>query len=179
MPLGTSMSPPENSQSGIEVPMRYAAFAGLIAIAALSAPPLAAQNGPCTVSSGPAIHVVINGLKHRKGTVRIRLFGGDPKTYFDKRYALQRVEFATPDSGSVEYCIMVPRPGTYAVDIRHDTNGNGKSDTADGAGVSGNPNVSMLDVIFKKKPPATKVQINVGNGSTSTTIVVKYFSGSK
>lgn len=159
--------------------MRYVAFAGLIAIAALSAPSLAAQNGPCTVSSGPAIHVKITGLTSRKGTVRIRLFGGDPKTYFDKKYALQRVEFATPDSGSVEYCVKAPRPGIYAVDVRHDTNGNGKSDKADGAGVSGNPNVSMLDVIFKKKPPATKVQINVGNVSTSTTIAVKYFSGSK
>ena len=159
--------------------MRYVAFAGLIAIAALSATPLAAQNGACTASSGPAIHVVITGLKNRKGTVRIRLFGGDPKTYFDKRYALQRVEFATPDSGSVEYCITVPRPGTYAVDIRHDTNGNGKSDTADGAGVSGNPNVSMLDVIFKKKPPATRVQIRVGNESTNTNISVKYFTVKK
>ncbi len=156
--------------------MRNSAIAALVAIAALSATPLAAQNGACTASSGPAIHVVITGLKHRKGTVRVRLFGGDPKTYFDKRFALQRVEFATPDSGSVEYCIMVPRPGIYAVDVRHDTNGNGKSDTADGAGVSGNPNISMLDVIFKKKPPAIKVQIKVGDESTSTNIAMKYFT---
>ncbi|MFD1765305.1 DUF2141 domain-containing protein [Sphingorhabdus buctiana] len=159
--------------------MRNSAIAALVAIAALSATPLAAQNGACSASSGPAIHVVITGLKHRKGTVRLRLFSGDPKTYFDKRFALQRVEFATPDSGSVEYCIMVPRPGIYAVDVRHDTNGNGKSDTADGAGVSGNPKVSALDVVLKKKPRAEKVQIKVGDRAASATIAVQYFSGSK
>lgn len=160
-------------------PMRNIIIVGAAMMAALSTTAAGAQNGACTANSGPAIHVKITGLTSRKGTVRIRLFGGDPKTYFDKKYALQRVEFATPDSGSVEYCVKAPRPGIYAVDVRHDTNGNGKSDKADGAGVSGNPNVSMLDVIFKKKPPAKKVQVKVENESTAVTIVVKYFTGSK
>lgn len=157
--------------------MRLLFYAGAAAIAAAPFAPISAQNGACSANAGSAIHVKITGLKHRKGTVRIRLFGGDPKTYFDKRHALQRVEFATPDSGSIEYCIKAPRAGAYAVDVRHDTNGNGKSDQADGAGVSGNPNVSKLDVILKKKPPAKKVQIAVSDRTTTANIVVKYFSG--
>lgn len=156
--------------------MRVIFFTAAVALAALPTTSLVAQSGPCSANSGPSIHVKIIGLKNRKGNVRIRLFGGDPKTYFDKRHALQRVEFATPDNGSVEYCIKAPRAGIYAVDVRHDTNGNGKSDKADGAGVSGNPNVSKLDIILKKKPPAKKVQIKVGDQKTSTTIVVKYIS---
>jgi uncharacterized protein (DUF2141 family) len=140
---------------------------------------LGAQNGPCPANSGPSILVKVNGLKHRSGTVRIRLFGGDPKTYFDKRYALERVEFAVPKTGDIERCIAVPRAGTYAVDVRHDANSNGKSDRSDGAGASGNPDVSLLDVIFKKKPPVSKVQINVGRGVTVANIIVKYLSGGK
>jgi uncharacterized protein (DUF2141 family) len=141
--------------------------------------PLGAQNGPCPANAGPSILVKIASLKHRAGTIRIRVFGGDPKTYFDKRYALERIEFAVPKSGNIEQCIAVPRAGTYAVDVRHDANSNGKSDRADGAGASGNPDVSLLDVIFKKKPPVSKVQINVGRGVTVATIIVKYLSGGK
>jgi uncharacterized protein (DUF2141 family) len=140
---------------------------------------LGAQNRPCSADAGPSVLVKVVGLKNRAGNVRIRLFGGDPKTYFDKRYTLERIEFAVPKSGDVEQCIAVPRAGTYAVDVRHDTNGNGKSDRADGAGASGNPEVSLLDVIFKKKPPVSKVQIDVGRGSTVATIIVKYLSGGK
>lgn len=141
--------------------------------------PLRAQNGACSANAGPSINVKITGLKNRTGKLRIRLFGGSPKSYFDKRYALQRIEFSVPKSGSIEHCIAVSKAGTYAVDVRHDVNSNGKSDKADGAGASGNPDVSLMDIIFKKKPPAAKVQIKVGGGSTVTTIIVRYFSGGK
>jgi uncharacterized protein (DUF2141 family) len=140
---------------------------------------LGAQNGPCPANAGPSILVKVGGLKDRAGTVRIRVFGGDPKTYFDKRYALERIEFAVPRTGDIERCIAVPHVGTYAVDVRHDVNSNGKSDRSDGAGASGNPDVSLLDVIFKKKPPTGKVQVSVGRGVTITTIIVKYLSGGK
>lgn len=157
--------------------MRIFSIAGLIVIGLCISRPVAAQSGPCSSTTGPSILVKIAGLKHRSGTVRIRLFGGDPKTYFDKRYALKRIEFAIPKIGDVEQCIAVTRTGAYAVDVRHDANNNGKSDRADGAGASGNPDVSLLDVIFKKKPPAGRVQIKVDRGTTVATIIVKYLSG--
>jgi uncharacterized protein (DUF2141 family) len=141
--------------------------------------PVSAQNGPCSFNAGPAIFVKVVGLKHRSGTVRIRLFGGNPSTYFDKRYALKRIEFAPPKSGDIEYCMPIPRPGVYVVDVRHDANGSGKTDKADGAGVSGNPDVSLLDVVLKKKPSARKVHIAVGGTVSVTTIIVKYLSGGK
>jgi uncharacterized protein (DUF2141 family) len=159
--------------------MRMFFIAGLVAASLCIIEPIAAQSGPCSTTTAPSILVKIVGLKHRAGTVRIRLFGGDPKTYFDKRFALERIEFTVPKSGDIERCIAVPRAGMYAVDVRHDTNSNGKSDRSDGAGASGNPDVSLLDVIFKKKPPVSKVQINVGRGVTVVTIIVKYLSGGK
>ncbi|WP_333567319.1 DUF2141 domain-containing protein [Sphingorhabdus sp.] len=157
--------------------IRFAIIVASIAVGGLSSTPINAQNGPCAANIGPAILVKVVGLKHRLGTVRIRLFGGNPSTYFDKRYALKRVEFVPPKIGNVEYCVPVPRAGTYVVDVRHDANGSGKSDRADGAGASGNPDVSLLDVVLKRKPSASKVQIAVGSGTTVTTIVVKYLSG--
>lgn len=159
--------------------MKMLFVSGLVVTGLLFSEPVRAQIGPCSVIAGPSILVKVVGLKNRAGTVRIRLFGGDPKTYFDKRYALERIEFAAPKTGDVERCVAVPRVGTYAVDVRHDANSNGKSDRSDGAGASGNPDVSLLDVIFKKKPPVNKVQINVGRGSTVATIIIKYLSGGR
>ena len=159
--------------------VRFAIIVASILLGGLSSAPVTAQNGACAANAGPAISVKVVGLKHRSGTVRIRLFGGNPSTYFDKRYALKRIVFAPPQNGNVEYCVPVPRAGTYVVDVRHDANGSGKSDRADGAGVSGNPEVSLLDVVLKKKPPPSKVQIEVGSATTVTTIVVKYLSGGK
>ncbi len=152
---------------------------GSIVTGLLIGGPLHAQNGPCSTTAGPSILVKVVGLKNRAGAVRIRLFGGDPKTYFDKRHALQRIEFDVPKSGEIERCIATPRAGPYAIDVRHDANSNGKSDRADGAGASGNPDVSLLDVIFKRRPPTSIVQINVGRGVTVVTIIVKYLSGGK
>lgn len=159
--------------------MRILYIAGLATMALSVHPALLAQNGPCSSIAGPSVLVKVVGLKNRTGTVRIRLFGGDPKTYFDKKYALKRIEFDAPNSGTIERCIAVAKAGTYAIDVRHDTNSNGKSDKADGAGVSGNPEVSLLDIMLKKKPPARKVQINVSGGATAVSIIVKYLSGGK
>ena len=150
-----------------------------IATILLAHGPVRGQSGPCATIAGPSILVKVTGLKNRSGKVRIRLFGGDPKTYFDKKHALKRIEFVTPKSGGIEQCIAVPRSGSYAVDVRHDANNDGKTDRSDGAGASGNPDVSLQDVIFKKKPPVKKVQIGVGSGTTVATIIVKYLSGGK
>jgi uncharacterized protein (DUF2141 family) len=163
----------------MEIMMRFLYIAGLATLALLIHPALSAQNGLCSSIAGPSVLVKVVGLKNRAGTVRIRVFGGDPKTYFDKKHALKRIEFDAPNSGTVERCIAVAKAGTYAIDVRHDTNGNGKSDKADGAGVSGNPEVSLLDIMLKKKPPARKVQVNVSGSATSVSIIVKYLSGGK
>lgn len=131
----------------------------------------------CVAGTGPAILVRVEGLKDRVGPVRVRTFGGDPSTYFNKKKALKRLELAAPASGPVEICMAVPGPGTYAVDVRHDVNRDGKTNKTDGAGASGNPNISMFDVIFGRKPAASKVAIEVGTTVVAVNIRVKYFQG--
>lgn len=131
----------------------------------------------CAPGGGPAMLVSVNGLRDRGGAVRVRSFGGSPSTYFNKKRALQRTEIPTPASGPVRICMPVPAQGWYAVDVRHDTNGNGDTDRADGGGASGNPQLSLLDVIFGRKPPAEKVRVWVGAGVTPVPVTVMYLRG--
>ena len=158
---------------------------GLGAVSLVLAPMVPAQAailgpdaGRCASGSGPAVLVKIFGLKARAGTVRARTYAGNqPKTWFNKKTMLKRTQVPVPGSGPVEICMPVPHPGTYVVDIRHDINGNGDSDRADGAGASGNPSISLFDFMLGMKPPASKVVFNVGSGVTSIGITVKYLQG--
>jgi uncharacterized protein (DUF2141 family) len=134
--------------------------------------------GDCARGAGkPAMLVRVEGLKTRTGILRVQSYGGDPARYFDKGSYLERVEVAVPHSGAVEVCMPVTRSGSYAVSVRHDANGNGKSDrSSDGGGFSGNPNISLLDVVFKRKPSTTQVQVRV-NGVTTVPVRLNYMQG--
>jgi len=151
------------------------AAAALVLPLPSSAAVLGPAAGVCTSGRGPAVLVRLTGLKNRAGTVRARLFpGGNRASWFNKKAHIGRVEAATPDNGPVELCVPVPRPGAYVVDIRHDINNNSDTDRSDGGGASGNPKISMLDIVFGRKPPAQQVVFNVGNGVTPITIAVSY-----
>ncbi len=128
-------------------------------------------------AAGPAMLVTVTGLKDRRGAVRVRSFGGPASNYFSKKRALQRIEIPAPTSGPVRVCMPVPTPGWYAVDVRHDTNGNGDTDRADGGGASGNPKITLIDVLFGRKPPATDVRVWVGSGVTNVPVSIMYLRG--
>lgn len=128
----------------------------------------------CASGNAPAILVNVVGLKSRSGTLRVRTFGGAPSTWFEKKGWLTRVEVPTPSSGPIRFCMPVAAPGTYAVDLRHDVTGNGRTDRTDGGGASGNPKVTLLDFILGRKPSPKVTAVHVGNGVTETTVTVMY-----
>jgi hypothetical protein len=153
-------------------------------LAALSTTPNVASKpiGPdaaqCVAgSTRPAMLVVVEGFKARTGTVRVRTFGGSPSTYFDKKTKLLRTEVPTPREGRVAICMPVDRPGIYAVDVRHDLNGNNKTDRSDGGGASGNPHVTLFDMLFSRKPDPKTVQVRVGAGTTVGPVTLTYLQG--
>lgn len=123
--------------------------------------------------SGVLVNIV--GIKARTGTVRVNLYANNPSTYLEKGKYLRRVEVAVPKSGNVSVCLPA-RPGTYAVSVRHDRNGNGKGDMSDGGGFSGNPSMSLMDFALKRKPPLSKTVFKVGDTTASITIALKYAS---
>jgi uncharacterized protein (DUF2141 family) len=136
---------------------------------------LGPDSARCANGAGPAVLVRVTGLKSRSGTVRARTFlAAKPATWFDKKQALSRTQVAVPGSGPIEICMPVPRPGSYVVDIRHDANGNDSTDRSDGAGASGNPDISLFSFLIGKKPPASKVAFQVNDGVTPILIQVKY-----
>lgn len=158
-----------------------AALAATLTGAAASAQGGATILGPyaarCTAGDSPAILVSIVGLKSRTGKLRVRTFGGASSTWFDKKTWLTRVEAPTPASGPVRFCLPVAAPGTYAVDMRHDVNGNGDTDRTDGGGASGDPHVSLLDFLFGRKPSPKITAVRVGKGVTEITVTAMYLSG--
>ena len=164
------------------VKMRFALCAALAAflmpVSGAMAAPLGPDGPRCASGDGPAVLVKVTGLKNRAGKVRVRSFNGAiPSHWFNKKHAMKRIEVDIPSAGPVELCVAVPKAGPYVLDLRHDTNGNGDSDRADGVGATGNPTISMFDVMFGKKPPAAKVVMQVGAGVTTVTLTMKYLQG--
>ena len=147
---------------------------------ALASPAGAAMLGPhaaeCAAAGRPAMLVRVTGLKSRTGVIRVQSYGGDPAQFFDKGSYLERVEVPTPAVGPVEICMPVPRAGTYAISVRHDVDGQGNGGTRNGGGMSGNPNISLMDVLFKRKPSPAQVGVAV-TGRTIVTVVMNYMQG--
>jgi uncharacterized protein (DUF2141 family) len=152
----------------------------LCAIAALPAAGHAAPAGPFAEAcegANAAMLVHVTGFKARTGMLRVQSYGGDPDHYFDKGTYLKRIDLRVPAAGPLDVCVPVPGPGRYAVSVRHDLNGSGKTDRSDGGGMSGNPHLSLFDLMFKRKPAPDEVAVGVGNGVKMVPIVLNYISG--
>jgi uncharacterized protein (DUF2141 family) len=158
-----------------------ALLALVMALSGAAGPASADVLGPhapmCANGIGPAMLIHIGGLKNRLGNIRVRTFGTNPADYFEKPKVTDVVEIPIPASGPVEICLRAATPGKYAVEVRHDINGNNKTDLSDGGGASGNPNVSIWSIIFKRKPAAEKVGVSAGQGVTPVPIIMKYVQG--
>lgn len=155
----------------------------LMVTALLASPETAAANvlGPhaarCGAGATSAVLVEVTGLKVRRGSLRVQSYGGNPGKYFDKGAWLERIDVPVPATGGVSICVPVPKPGVYAISVRHDLNGNHKSDMSDGGGMSGNPEISLMDLIMKSKPSPKDVAFNVGQGTRVITVVMNYVQG--
>jgi uncharacterized protein (DUF2141 family) len=136
-----------------------------VAGVALAANPAAAQAalGPdaasCRAGSNqPAFLVNVTGFKNRTGRVRVQLYGDNPNDFLVKGKKLRRIDLPVTPSGAMSVCVAVPRPGTYAIAVRHDADADGKSGWSDGGGFSRNPKVSLFDL----KPSLQEVAVPVG-----------------
>lgn len=124
-------------------------------------------------SNRPAVLVSVNGFKNRAGKIRVQLYGSSPSEFLAKGKKLRRIDLPVTRAGSMDVCVAVPKPGTYAVAVRHDADANGKSGWNDGGGFSNNPRISLLDL----KPSLREVAINVGAGIKPVNVVLNYRSG--
>ena len=161
---------------------KLAGLVGLVAAALLSgapaaAAPLASHAGGCAASAGPAMLVQVSGFKARNGMLRVQSYGGDRSSFFEKGQYIDRIDVPVPASGPARVCVPLGRTGTFAVSVRHDTDGDRKTGRADGGGMSGNPHVSVSDLLFKRKPDADRVAVTVGRGVTTVPVTLNYMQG--
>lgn len=125
----------------------------------------------CRDGAGPAVKVQISGITPAQGTLRVQLYPGNAADWLQSGHWLNRIEVpARGDTATV--CMPVPGPGTYAIAVRHDVNGNGKTDIqTDGGGMSNNPAVNVLNL---GKPSYDKAAFAVGSSVKTIAIRMKY-----
>ncbi len=125
----------------------------------------------CAASEGPAIKVTVRGIRSSSGKIRVQSYKGTKADWLKKGRWLNRIE-TSARAGTMTFCMPVSAAGTYGIAVRHDKNGNGKTDIrSDGGGMSNNPSINIFNL---GKPSYKKTQISVGNGVTSITINMKY-----
>jgi len=154
--------------------------AGTIATLALaSAAPAAAQYrheirndlGRCSAGSGPALMVTVDGVKASQGKLRVQTYRATSEDWLKTGKWLSRIEVPAK-AGSMTFCLPLPASGEYAVAVRHDLNGNGKTDlTSDGGAMSNNPSINVFNL---GKPSYTKVGVPVNGSVKSIRIQMKY-----
>ncbi|MCB2060115.1 MAG: DUF2141 domain-containing protein [Novosphingobium sp.] len=125
----------------------------------------------CYAGSGPAVMVTVSGINSGQGIVRVQSYRGIESDWLKKGRWISRIE-APARAETMTFCLPVPSPGTYAIAVRHDINGNRKTDiTQDGGGMSNNPSINIFNL---GKPSYKKTAIRVGGDVKSISIVMKY-----
>lgn len=92
------------------------------------AAPAAAEEADCTgTPSATRLYVDVQGVRASKGLIAVTLYADDSKRFLVKHGSLYvgRVAATAP---MTRVCIYLPAPGTYAIAVYHDINGNQKFD---------------------------------------------------
>ena len=146
-----------------------------LALAALATPAaaqLGADAGACRAGQ-PSILVNVIGLSQRTGNIRVALYG-NPSTFLERGQTMRTINVPVTPGGPMRVCIAVPRPGRYAIAVRHDVDGdNARGDWSDGGGFSRNPRLSLLHL----RPSFGDVAVNVGPSVLGVNVVLNYRYG--
>ncbi len=121
--------------------------------------------------SGPSTLVQINGVKSGTGKLRVQSYRATSADWLAKGRWISRIEVPAR-AGSMTVCVPLPEAGSYGIAVRHDVNGNGKTDlSADGGGMSNNPSINIFNL---GKPSYKRTAFAVGNAPRTITITMKY-----
>ena len=121
--------------------------------------------------SGPAVRVVLNGVKASTGTIRVQTYRGTAADWLAKGKWINRVEVPAK-AGRMTVCMPLPAAGVYGIAVRHDLNRNGKTDLReDGGGMSNNPSINIWNL---GKPSYKATAVRLGGGVSTTSINMQY-----
>jgi uncharacterized protein (DUF2141 family) len=156
------------------LPILGAVTGALLVFVPASAAPAGPFSDLCSANK-PAVLARISGFKAPRGTVTVKLYASDPKTFLEKGTFLRKVDVPVHNSGPIDVCVPVPQSGKYALSVRHELNGD--KSRSDGGGFSGNPHVSIMDVIFQRKPSIDKVSFSVDGATRVIPVTLNYMQG--
>lgn len=159
-----------------------AAMLPLLAAAAPipSSPDLGKAEGRCrSGESGPSFLVNVEGLKDRRGRLKLEIYPANESDWLADDNVLvsvgktfRRVEVEVPASGTPTLCVRVPGPGRYGVMVLHDRDSNRKFGwRVDGVGFASNPRLGL------SQPKVRNASAAAGNGPTRLDIVMNYQRG--
>ena len=166
--------PPSGSASSLKQgrALRRAALA-VTALAALlsSGDALAACQPLEDEQTSSKIEVRVDAVRSASGSVVAVLYGDNPDDFLKKGKHLDKM-FEPAQEGLVSVCLTAPNPGTYAVAVYHDENGNEKFDKTwiglpdEGYGISNNPTILLSapafdEAKFEALEGSTVIDINV------------------
>lgn len=121
--------------------------------------------------SGPSTLVHIHGVKAGTGKIRVQSYRATAADWLTKGRWINRIELPA-QAGSMTVCVPLPAAGSYGIAVRHDVNGNGKTDLrSDGGGMSNNPTISIFNL---GKPNYRKTAFEVGDAPKTISITMKY-----
>lgn len=121
--------------------------------------------------SGPSTLVQINGVKTGSGIVRVQAYRATPEEWLGKGRWINRIEVPARE-GAMTVCVPLPEAGSYGIAVRHDINGNGKTDLrTDGGGMSNNPSINIFNL---GKPNYKRTAFSVGDSPRTIAIIMKY-----
>ena len=132
---------------------------------------ISSNRAACAPGNGTGTMVTITNISDSKGSLRVQAYRGVASDWLEKGKWLNRIEIPAR-KGTMRVCMPLPGPGTYAIAVRHDLNGNGKTDLReDGGGMSNNPSINIFNL---GKPSFSKTRFNVGENPNSITIQMRY-----
>ncbi|WP_205479261.1 DUF2141 domain-containing protein [Sphingomonas arenae] len=146
------------------------ALPALLALAPVSAAVVGKDAAACN-GGKPSLHVQVRGFKQAAGTVRVVLYG--PDGYLQKGGSLRKVRVPVQSRDALDVCIAVPAPGTYAVAVHHDVDGDKQKDRTDGGGFSRNPRLSLTSL----RPRFQATAVSVGSGPRVVPVQLQYLQG--
>lgn len=126
----------------------------------------------CAPDAGASVLLTVTNIADSNGRIRVQSYRGTSEEWLAKGKWLTRTELPAR-AGTMRVCVPLPGPGTYAIAVRHDRNGNGKTDLRqDGGGMSNNPSINIFNL---GKPSYTKTRFQVGSAPVTMAIQMRYF----
>lgn len=150
------------------------ALAGLGALAATSAPALAAPAGCSGDLSGKSwINVEVTGVKSSSGYVTVTVYADDSSRFLVSKGSLDVVRMPAKE-GTFRGCVKLPKNGVYALAVYHDEDSSRKLNRtglglpAEGYGFSNNPST------LAGLPTFRSVRLSVPKPGLTTRINMTY-----